>query len=60
QRFRLRVGWASSRTRIMINLELANQQSVDPVSRILRVDPLDVPLLVESEQEILSALKKDA
>ena len=53
QRFRLRVGWASSRTRIMINLELANQPSVDPVSRILRVEPMDVPLLVESEQEIL-------
>ncbi len=71
QRFRLRVGWASSRTRIMINLKLANQQSVDPVSRILRVDPLDVltrirqglyanPFSPPSVDEVAMALRSPA
>jgi predicted nucleotidyltransferase component of viral defense system len=54
RRFRLRSSFEACQGRMSINLEICNQQSFEPTTRILRVNPVDVPLVVETEREILA------
>jgi len=53
-RFRARAGWAKREGRVIVNLEFANVRSFMSDVRLLRVDPVDVPVRVEEESEILA------
>ena len=54
ERFRVRVKLEGRKGGLVINLEFANVRSLLPATRLLRVDPVDVPLVVEEEIEILA------
>lgn len=53
-RFKLKLQVPEKGSRLVINLEFASVPSLQPQVRLLRVDPVDVPVAVEDENEILA------